>query len=57
MLLAPRIAPITFREIGEQNLVFLSKYCSRDIGYPLITPKDGKRGIFQSFIAKIDRRN
>jgi hypothetical protein len=41
MLLASKIAPILDREVGEQNLVFLSEYCSRDSGNAFISAKDG----------------
>jgi len=50
MLPAPRIAPISFGEIGEQNLVFLSEYCNRDSGNAFISTKDGKERIFQNLI-------
>jgi hypothetical protein len=49
MLLAPRIAPISFREIGEQNLVFLKEYCSRDNGNAFISPKVEKPSTFSKF--------
>jgi len=49
MLLAPRIAPISNEEIGEQNLVLLSEYCSRVSGNVFISPKVGKGRNFSRF--------
>jgi hypothetical protein len=42
MLPAPRIAPIAFREIGEQNVGSFAEYCSRDSGNVFISPKVDK---------------
>jgi hypothetical protein len=41
MLPAPRIAPISNGEIGEQNMGSFAEYCSRDSGNAFIPPKDG----------------
>jgi hypothetical protein len=58
VLPAPRIAPISYAVNGEQNLVFLSEYCSRDREWGFISLKVVKgRGFFKSFIVDIARRN
>jgi hypothetical protein len=44
MLLAPKIAPISFREIGEQNPCSLAEYWSRDRGWGFISAKDDYGG-------------
>ena len=41
MLLAPKIAPIAFGEIGEQNVGSFAEYCSRDSEWAFISPKVG----------------
>ena len=49
MLPAPRIAPISNGEIGEQNMGSFAEYCSRDSGYPLKNPKVDKSSIFSDY--------
>jgi hypothetical protein len=41
MLLAPKIAPILDREVGEQNAGYFLEYCSRDSEWAFISPKVG----------------
>ena len=41
MLPAPRIAPISNGEIGEQNMGSFAEYCSRDSEWGFISAKDG----------------
>jgi hypothetical protein len=57
MLLAPRIAPISDAEIGEQNSCSFAEYCSRDRGWGFVSAKDGSRGFFKGFLAVGYRRN
>ena len=54
-VICPRIAPIAFRKIGEQNLVFLSEYCSRDSGLLLMSSKVDKERVFAGLAEDICR--
>ena len=57
MLLAPKIAPLSFGEVGEQNRCSFAEYCSRDRGWGFVSPKVDKPSIFSKFLAVQDRRN
>jgi hypothetical protein len=53
MLLAPRIAPMSFGDVGEQNAGSFAEYFSRDSEWAFISSKVGSReGIFSKFLMK-----
>ena len=49
MLLAPKIAPILDREVGEQNAGYFLEYCSRDSEWALYKCERWLREDFSKF--------